>query len=320
MGVLICSAWPGAGRIGKEHLDGAALSPTRMFGPLVAPRIGQGFSPRGRSMPECLREALGGIRGIRPVHAGQDDQACRPLHQRANGRAIAGTRDQITFPVARDGATGHVDPHPACEGGAPCAPDAVRSAVRAAGHRAATHAAPHRSFLSRAVSPCRQDTHVGDVPQSARASSLGPGRSGHTVSATGPRVCGAVWADAPGPPPDTVPCRPDTAESRVCCAYVLGSRCWARSPTLWPSLATKSLEPGPRSGFHVLRHSYAYSHVWTWQHRSPTGCVVLHLELELKPLFSVEVGFGAPPSLSSNSTLQSIRSNQAGCMCLVWRR
>ena len=66
------------------------------------------------------------------------------------------------------------------------------------------------------------------------------------------------------------------------CARVRDSRCWARVPTPWPSPASKSLGTGPSSGSHVLRHSCAYRISFAWQHRSPTGRVVLHLELELK--------------------------------------
>jgi hypothetical protein len=51
-------------------------------------------------MPEFLREALAGTPRIRPVHPGQNDQTCRPLHQGADGRAIPCPLDQIAFPVA----------------------------------------------------------------------------------------------------------------------------------------------------------------------------------------------------------------------------
>ena len=106
-GVLIGPALPGAVRIGKEHLNGEALGQTLMFGHLFASIIGQRFAQWGRHMPEFLREALVGTRGIRSVHSGQQDQASRPFHQRTDGRALAGALDEVAFPVTRDGAAGH---------------------------------------------------------------------------------------------------------------------------------------------------------------------------------------------------------------------
>ena len=40
--------------------------------------------------------------------------------------------------------------------------------------------------------------------------------------------------------------------------------------------------PAPGLRFHVLRHSCVDRISLAWQHRSPSGPVVLHLELELK--------------------------------------
>ena len=59
-------------------------------------------------MPEFLREARSGTPRIRPVHPGQDDQACRPLHQGPDGRTIASPLDKIAVPVARHRAGGHL--------------------------------------------------------------------------------------------------------------------------------------------------------------------------------------------------------------------
>jgi len=42
--------------------------------------------------------------------------------------------------------------------------------------------------------------------------------------------------------------------------------------------------PGPGSRVHVLRHSCVCRISFAWQHRSPSGLEVLHLELELKEL------------------------------------
>jgi hypothetical protein len=51
--------------------------------------IGQGVAQGSRHMPEFLREALAGTPRIRPVHPGQQDQACRPFHQGPDGRPLA---------------------------------------------------------------------------------------------------------------------------------------------------------------------------------------------------------------------------------------
>ena len=84
--VLIGPTLPGAVRISKEHLDGEPLSQTFVLGHLFAPIIRQGFAQRRGHMLKFFREALSGTRRIRPIHSGQDDQACRPLHQGADGR------------------------------------------------------------------------------------------------------------------------------------------------------------------------------------------------------------------------------------------
>ena len=60
-------------------------------------------------MPECLGEALAGTPRIRSGHSGQDDQAGRPLDQRAHGRSVASPLDEVVFPVAGYGAGGYLD-------------------------------------------------------------------------------------------------------------------------------------------------------------------------------------------------------------------
>ena len=107
IGIFIGSALPGAVRIGKEHLEGEALGQALVLGHLFASVIGQRFAQWGRHMPEFFREALVRTRGIRSLHSGQQDQAGCPLHQGADGRAIAGALEEVTFPVARDGTAGH---------------------------------------------------------------------------------------------------------------------------------------------------------------------------------------------------------------------
>ncbi len=108
IGVLIGAALPRAVRIGKEDLDREPLGQALVLGHLFAPIIGQRFAQQGGHMPEFLGEALAGTPRIRPLHPGQDDQACRPLHQRADGRPIAGPLDEVAFPVAGHRAGGHL--------------------------------------------------------------------------------------------------------------------------------------------------------------------------------------------------------------------
>ena len=57
-----------------------------MFSHLFPAIIRQGCPQYRGDVPEFFREALAGTRRIRPLHPGQDDQARRPLHQRADGR------------------------------------------------------------------------------------------------------------------------------------------------------------------------------------------------------------------------------------------
>ena len=58
--------------------------------------------------------------------------------------------------------------------------------------------------------------------------------------------------------------------------------CWAPGPTRGPSSGANVPGRGPGSGLLALQDSNAYSRAWSWQHLSPFGPAVLHLELELK--------------------------------------
>ena len=107
IGVFVTPTLPGAMRIGKEHLERETLSQPLMLRHLFAPIIGQRFPQWGGHRPKLLREALVRTRGIRAVHAGQEDQARGPFHQRADGRAVARSLEEVPFPVPRDGPIGH---------------------------------------------------------------------------------------------------------------------------------------------------------------------------------------------------------------------
>ena len=106
--ILVGAALPGAVWIGKEGLDREPLGQLLVLGQLFPSIVRQGFPQQGGHMPEFLNEALAGTRRIRPLHPCQDDQARRPLHQGANGRAIAGSFDEVAFPVAGHRAGGHL--------------------------------------------------------------------------------------------------------------------------------------------------------------------------------------------------------------------
>ena len=216
--VLVGAALPRAVGIGKEHPDREPLGQALVLGHLFAPIVRQGFPQQRGHMPEFFGEALAGTRRIRPVHPGQDDQARRPLHQGADGRAIAGPLDEVAFPVAGHRAGGHL-------GGTlgnrrhigdlaasvcPSRPRPTRLArltqrrqqFAPQGSAGQHIQRPHRWSRSRAVFPCRQDTRVGGVRQSVRASSPQPAVSAHTATARGPGVCAVAVADGLGRPPD----------------------------------------------------------------------------------------------------------------------
>ena len=108
IGVLIGTALPGAVRIGKDELDRELLGPRLVLGHLVPSIIRQGFAQQRGHVPEFLREAYSGTPRIRPVHPGQENQACGALHQRPDRRAIASPLDQVAFPVAWHRAGSHL--------------------------------------------------------------------------------------------------------------------------------------------------------------------------------------------------------------------
>ncbi len=167
------------------------------------------------------------------------------------------------------------------EAGAPCVSDATPPTARSAGCRGAAHTGPHRWSRPRAVSACRQDTRVGGVRQSARASTLRPAASARTATARDPGACAGDAVDGPAPMPRCAPCKPDT-DLAPRCGPTRGSRCRGPAPIPTPSSVANGHGPAPGLRFHVLRHSCVDRISVAWQHRSPSGPEVLHLELELK--------------------------------------
>ena len=107
--------------------------------------------------------------------------------------------------------------------------------------------------------------------------------------------------------PASVPGWHDTGGPASRCAPTRGARCWARDPRPWPSRVANSLGRARGSGFHVLRHSCVCRISFAWQHRSPFGLVVVHLELELKVGFILYVGRGIVRPWSSRCQEEKCR-------------
>ena len=89
-------------------------------------------------------------------------------------------------------------------------------------------------------------------------------------------------ADGLGRRPVSAPYRRDTVGLSPCCGPTRGSRYWERVPTRSPSPGVNGRGSGPGSRSHGLQHSSVCNILLSWQHLSPSGLAVLHLELELK--------------------------------------
>ncbi len=86
----------------------------------------------------------------------------------------------------------------------------------------------------------------------------------------------------PGRPLESVPYWHERAGLASCYGRIPGSGCWGHGPTPGRSSGETGPERGRGSASLVLQDSNAYSKSWSWQHLSPFGPAVLHLELELK--------------------------------------
>jgi hypothetical protein len=104
--VLVGAAWPRAGGIGQEDLDGEPVGHALVRSHLFPSIRGPWFAQQRGPVSECLGEALSGPRRLRPLQPCQDDQACGPLHPRPDGRPMAGPLAEVARPVARYGAGG----------------------------------------------------------------------------------------------------------------------------------------------------------------------------------------------------------------------
>ena len=108
IGVLVGTPLPGRMRIGKVDLDRETVRQPFMFRHFFSPIVGQRFPQRSGDMSQFLCEPFAGTARICAVHAGQDPQADRPLHQSPDRRPIACALEAIAFPVARHCPVGHV--------------------------------------------------------------------------------------------------------------------------------------------------------------------------------------------------------------------
>ena len=127
IGIFIGPPLPRAMRIGKEHLDGQPLGQLLLVRHLFPSIIDQRFPQRGGDVSELLGKSVARTLRLRPLKPSQDNQARGPLNQGPDGRAIAGSLDQVAFPVTRDGASRDVGGALGKEGHVEDLPSSIRS-------------------------------------------------------------------------------------------------------------------------------------------------------------------------------------------------
>ena len=143
------------------------------------------------------------------------------------------------------------------------------------------HIQPHIDGLGRELFPhvvrIRASETSGNLLGRAALGQLRP----HILPQPGiQEFAGAPWLTGSGRRLDLR--RAGTIGRPTDCGSARGSRCWGPAPTPSPSSAANGRGPGPGSRSHGLQHSCVDRISLTWQHLSPSGPVVLHLELELK--------------------------------------
>jgi hypothetical protein len=105
------------------------------------------------------------------------------------------------------------------------------------------------------------------------------GGTSHTATARGPRACAVAVADkARTGLPMCAPCKRDRGGPARGVASQLAAHGAGGSPQHPGHHPQRVASPWS----HGLPHSCVDRISWTWQHRSPFGREVLHLELELK--------------------------------------
>ena len=106
IGILIDAALPRAVRIGEIDRDASDFGKARMLRHLAPLVVGQGKASLRVNPVEDSAKGSGRGFGRGVLHLDQGDEERGPLDQRADGRGIAGTFDQIPLPVAGNNALG----------------------------------------------------------------------------------------------------------------------------------------------------------------------------------------------------------------------
>jgi len=285
--VFVGAALPRAVRIGKEDSDREPVRQAFVLSHLFSPIVGQCFAQQGGHVPVLVREPVAGTPRIRPLQPCQEDQARRPLHQGADGRAIACPLDEVAFPVARQGAGGHAGGalgngrHVGDMAVSVCpSPPRPAGLARLTQHRQqfAVQGSAWQHIQRRIDGLCREVCpHVVRILACEAPGNL----FGRAVKS---QVCPDIlpqpgiqefarppWVTGPGRRQGVR--RAGTLRSTHRVASVLTAHgAGGPTPTPTPSSATNGRGLVPGSGSHVLRRACASSIALAWQHLSPSGC------------------------------------------------
>ena len=101
VGVLVDAALPRSVRVGEVYLDAGQLGERFGLSHFTSPIVGQGQTPLRVFAVEHGSESSDCRSGSCMIHFCQCDEERASLNQRANGRRIARTLDQIALPMAR---------------------------------------------------------------------------------------------------------------------------------------------------------------------------------------------------------------------------
>ena len=169
------------------------LGQSFMFGHLFPSIIRQGVPQHCGDRPKLPGEVLAGTRRICSVHLGENDQACGPLHQGADGRPITGVLEQVALPVTGHRAGIHLSGTrgdrrhlgnlaSAISAACPRAPRLaclLQRGQQLTAQSSAGQTDRQRWSQASGACTCHQDTCGGGVPQSDRANSPPPDASLH---------------------------------------------------------------------------------------------------------------------------------------------
>jgi hypothetical protein len=97
-----------------------------------------------------------------------------------------------------------------------------------------------------------------------------------------------------GPSRGSAPCRRERERRESCFGLPRDSGCLGGRPRSGPSRGANARGSGPDSRSHGLPQLLVDTISCAWQHHSPSGLAVLHLELELKQLIRLSEHFEDP--------------------------